>query len=57
MSTSKLTLDHAEGVGVMFFGGHVLETLVPEVEQQVAGRAGETRDGLAGLRHIMSPGV
>ena len=57
MSTSRLTLDHAEGVRVMFFGGHVLETLVPEAEQQVAGGAGETHDGLAGLGHIVAPGV
>ena len=57
MSTCTLTLDHAKGVGEMFFGGHVLETLVPDVEEEVAGGAGETRDVLAGLRHIVAPGV
>lgn len=37
----------------MFFGRHVMEAHVPGVEQEVAGRAGEADDGLAGLTVVM----
>lgn len=30
----------------MVFGGHVLQTLIPEVEEEVAGRTGKAHDAL-----------
>lgn len=41
----------------MVFGRHVLEALVPEVEQEVAGGAGVAHDHLTGLGNIVTPGV
>lgn len=52
MGEARLTT-HDDGLREVVFGRHVMEALVPGVEQEVADRAGEADDGLAGLTVVM----